>query len=377
MQWSVADQQFMQQALQLAQQGRFTTAPNPNVGAVVVKNQQVVGSGYHHQAGQPHAEVYALRQAGVLARGATCYVTLEPCSHYGRTGPCALALVDAGVSRVVVAMLDPNPLVAGKGIALLQNAGIDVQVGLYEQQARALNPGFLSRMERQRPWLKLKLACSLDGAIALANGESQWLTGPEARADVQVERAACHAILSTATTVLQDQARLSVRAEAAPITPLSDGNVRQPVRIILDRQLKLTGQELLFQSGGPIWLIHSNQHTAAELTSSAATDGQVRYLAVPEENGQLDLKALLALLAEQQINDLWVEAGARLASSLWQQQLVDELIVYQAPVLLGAGAQPLMQLARLSHLKDAPRWQWQQAQCLGPDVKLRACLQEP
>ncbi|MFC4654642.1 bifunctional diaminohydroxyphosphoribosylaminopyrimidine deaminase/5-amino-6-(5-phosphoribosylamino)uracil reductase RibD [Rheinheimera marina] len=377
MQWSVADQQFMQQALQLAQQGRFTTAPNPNVGAVVVKDQQVVGSGYHHQAGQPHAEVYALRQAGVLARGATCYVTLEPCSHYGRTGPCALALVDAGVSRVVVAMLDPNPLVAGKGIALLQNAGIDVQVGLYEQQARALNPGFLSRMERQRPWLKLKLACSLDGAIALANGESQWLTGPEARADVQVERAACHAILSTATTVLQDQARLSVRAEAAPITPLSDGSVRQPVRIILDRQLKLTGQELLFQSGGPIWLIHSNQHTAAELTSSAATDGQVRYLAVPEENGQLDLKALLALLAEQQINDLWVEAGARLASSLWQQQLVDELIVYQAPVLLGAGAQPLMQLARLSHLKDAPRWQWQQAQCLGPDVKLRACLQEP
>lgn len=377
MQWSVADQQFMQQALQLAQQGRFTTAPNPNVGAVVVKNQQVVGSGYHHQAGQPHAEVYALRQAGVLARGATCYVTLEPCSHYGRTGPCALALVDAGVSRVVVAMLDPNPLVAGKGIALLQNAGIDVQVGLYEQQARALNPGFLSRMERQRPWLKLKLACSLDGAIALANGESQWLTGPEARADVQLERAACHAILSTATTVLQDQARLTVRAEAAQITPLSDGNVRQPVRIILDRQLKLTGLELLFQSGGPIWLIHSNQHTAAELTSSAATDGQVRYLAVPEENGQLDLKALLALLAEQQINDLWVEAGARLASSLWQQQLVDELIVYQAPVLLGAGAQPLMQLARLSHLKDAPRWQWQQAQCLGPDVKLRACLQEP
>ena len=376
MQWSVADQQFMQQALQLAQQGRFTTAPNPNVGAVVVKNQQVVGSGYHHQAGQPHAEVYALRQAGVLARGATCYVTLEPCSHYGRTGPCALALVDAGVSRVVVAMLDPNPLVAGKGIALLQNAGIDVQVGLYEQQARALNPGFLSRMERQRPWLKLKLACSLDGAIALANGESQWLTGPEARADVQLERAACHAILSTATTVLQDQARLTVRAEAAQITPLSDGNVRQPVRIILDRQLKLTGQELLFQSGGPIWLIHSNQHTTAELTSSAATDGQVRYLAVPEENGQLDLKALLALLAEQQINDLWVEAGARLASSLWQQQLVDELIVYQAPVLLGAGAKPLMQLARLSHLKDAPRWQWQQAQCLGPDVKLRACLQE-
>jgi len=268
-------------------------------------------------------------------------------------------------------------LVAGKGIALLQNAGIDVQVGLYEQQARALNPGFLSRMERQRPWLKLKLACSLDGAIALANGESQWLTGPEARADVQVERAACHAILSTATTVLQDQARLSVRAEAAPITPLSDGNVRQPVRIILDRQLKLTGQELLFQSGGPIWLIHSNQRTAPESTSSAATDVQVRYLAVPEQDGQLNLKALLALLAEQQINDLWVEAGARLASSLWQQQLVDELIVYQAPVLLGAGAKPLMQLARLSHLKDAPRWQWQQAQCLGPDVKLRACLQEP
>ncbi|WP_337840399.1 bifunctional diaminohydroxyphosphoribosylaminopyrimidine deaminase/5-amino-6-(5-phosphoribosylamino)uracil reductase RibD [Rheinheimera sp.] len=371
MRWSDADQQFMQQALQLAQQGRFTTAPNPNVGAVVVLDGKVVGQGYHHQAGQPHAEVYALREAGSKALGATCYVTLEPCSHYGRTGPCALALVDAGVSRVVVAMLDPNPLVAGKGVAILQQAGIEVHVGLYQREARALNPGFLSRMERQRPWLRLKLACSLDGAIALANGESQWLTGPEARADVQLERAASHAILSTATTVMQDQARLTVRAETAEITPLLDGTVRQPVRIILDRQLKLTGQELLFQSGGPIWLVHSDQLHAPE------SNAPVRYLAVPEHDGQLDLQFLLRLLAEQQINDLWVEAGATLASSLWQQQLVDELIVYQAPLLLGAGSQPLLHLASLNRLADAPRWQWQQAQCLGPDVKLRACLQEP
>jgi len=370
MAFSPVDHTFMQQALQLAAKGRFTTAPNPNVGAVVVKAGQIIGQGYHCQAGLPHAEVYALQQAGENAAGATCYVTLEPCSHYGRTGPCALALVAAKVSRVVVAMLDPNPLVAGKGVALLRQAGIEVEVGLCEGEARALNPGFLSRMERQRPWLKLKLACSLDGAIALASGESQWLTGPQARADVQLERAQSHAVLSTATTVLRDDARLTVRTDPGALPTLADGTLRQPIRIILDRQRKLTGQELLFQQPGPIWLIQSNQLPQAE------DWGQVRHFSVSEQNEQLDLSQVMTLLAAQQINDVWVEAGATLATTLWQQGWVDELIVYQAPLLLGGAAQPLFQLPPLQQLSDAKRWVWQQANVIGADVKLRGRIQE-
>lgn len=368
------DRTYMQHALALAEKGRFTTAPNPNVGAVVVQEGRIVGEGYHHQAGEPHAEVYALFQAGPLAKGATCYVTLEPCSHTGRTGPCALALVKAQVARVVIAMLDPNPLVAGQGVALLQQAGIVVQVGLCEAQARELNLGFLSRMERQRPWLTLKLACSLDGAIALKNGESQWLTGAEARADVQRERARSHAILSTATTVLLDKARLNVRAQAPEITPLLGGALRQPIRVILDRQAKLTGQELLFQADGPIWLIHSDEsYTKLEPTPLH----NVRRFRVPEHEGRLCLQSVLTLLAKEQVNDVFVEAGATLASALWQQKLVDALIVYQAPVLLGEGAQPLVRFPHLSSLAQARRWRWQQASCVGADVKLQARLQEP
>ena len=369
MSFTELDHQYMARAIELAQQGRFTTAPNPNVGSVVVRDGEIVGEGYHRQAGGPHAEVFALRQAEHLALGATCYVTLEPCSHYGRTGPCALALVNAGVKKVIVAMLDPNPLVAGRGIQILQDAGIEVQVGLLEGQARALNPGFLSRMERQKPYIRLKLATSLDGRIALANGKSQWISSAQSRSDVQLMRAQAHAILSTATTVLADNARLTVRSEGLAIPSLDDGSVRQPVRVILDRSLKLTGQELLFSQNGPIVLVHDKQF------KPAFEHPQVRFIGLNAVESGLNLNELMTVLAAENINDLWVEAGAVLAGSLWQAGLVDELIVYQAPVLLGDKAKAMLQLPNYSELSEAQHFVWTSVETLGPDLKLTARLE--
>ncbi|GAA0666915.1 bifunctional diaminohydroxyphosphoribosylaminopyrimidine deaminase/5-amino-6-(5-phosphoribosylamino)uracil reductase RibD [Rheinheimera tangshanensis] len=369
MSFSELDKHYMARAIELAAQGRFTTAPNPNVGSVIVRDGEIVGEGYHRQAGGPHAEVFALRQAEHLASGATCYVTLEPCSHYGRTGPCALALVNAGVKKVVVAMLDPNPLVAGRGIQILQDAGIEVQVGLLEEQARALNPGFLSRMERQKPYIRLKLATSLDGRIALANGKSQWISSPESRSDVQLMRAQAHAILSTATTVLADNARLTVRPEGLAISRLEDGSVRQPIRVILDRSLKLTGRELLFSQNGPIVLVHDKHY------KPRFENPQVRFIAVDADELGLNLSELMPVLASENINDLWVEAGAVLAGSLWQAGLVDELIIYQAPVLLGDKAKAMLQLPNYSELCQAQHFVWTSVERLGPDLKLTARLE--
>jgi diaminohydroxyphosphoribosylaminopyrimidine deaminase / 5-amino-6-(5-phosphoribosylamino)uracil reductase len=369
--FSESDHQFMQRALELAALGRFTTSPNPNVGAVVVKDGVIVGEGYHQQAGGPHAEVFALRQAAEKAKGATCYVTLEPCSHYGRTPPCALALIDAGVSRVVVAMTDPNPQVSGRGIALLQNAGIEVQSGLLENEARALNPGFLHKMLYQLPYVQLKLAASIDGRTALKNGVSKWLTGVEARQDVQHLRARSCAILSTAETVLCDAALLNVRAPE--VTPLENGTIRQPLRIILDQQCRLTGQEPLFLQGGDIILLHQAKDSwpPLQLTESAQLKVQ-RHAVELACDGRFDLKAVIAFIATLPVNLLWVEAGASLASSLWQQQLVDELVLYQAPVLLGPDARPMLQFAELTDMNQAPRLNWFDIQQFGVDLRLRA-----
>lgn len=361
----------MLRALMLAAHGRFTTSPNPNVGAVVVKDGVIVGEGYHQQAGGPHAEVFALRQAGEKAKGATCYVTLEPCSHYGRTPPCALALIDAGVSRVVLAMTDPNPQVSGRGIALLQNAGIAVQSGLLENEARALNPGFLHKMWYQRPYVQLKLAASIDGRTALKNGASKWLTGPEARQDVQHLRAQSCAILSTAETVLCDDALLNVRA--ADVMPLENGTIRQPLRIILDRHCRLTGQEPLFLQGGDIILLHQTKDNwpLLQLPDSLQLKVQRQSVALAAD-GHFDLKAVIAFIATLPVNVLWVEAGASLASSLWQQQLVDELVLYQAPVLLGPDARPMLEFTELTEMNQALRLSWFDIQQFGVDLRLRA-----
>lgn len=371
MAFSPADNHFMALALQLAAKGRFTTDPNPNVGALIVQNGEVIGQGYHHQAGQGHAEVYALAEAGNKAKGATCYVTLEPCSHFGRTPPCAEALIAAGVSRVVIAMPDPNPLVAGKGAALLQNAGVSVSSGLMQQEARALNRGFLSAMERQRPWLTLKLAASIDGRTALANGQSQWLTGPEARADVQLYRAQSSAVLSTASTVLADNARLNVRQPefGEKISVLTCGELRQPLRIVLDRRQQLTGSEPLFSLPGPVMLCVASDQPLRKMPA-----GVIQQVIPLAADGYFDLNALLQTLTAHQVRSIWVEAGATLAGALLQQQLVDEFILYQAPVLLGPQAKAMALLPELTELGQAHRFKFNDVCQLGPDLRLTALL---
>ena len=370
--FTASDAAYMAEALRLAELGRYTTSPNPNVGALLVKNGQVIGRGYHKQAGGPHAEVFALREAGSEAQGATCYVTLEPCSHYGRTPPCAEALIAAGVSRVVVAMQDPNPQVAGRGISMLREAGIAVELGLLEQQARAVNNGFLSRMERKRPYVQLKLAASLDGRTALANGDSKWLTSEAARADVQHFRSQSCAVLSTATTVIADNARLNIRPEQLlqHVPSLESGEIRQPKRVILDRNGLLDHKLALFNDGGEVLLCVSNIENKRELPNIA------RHIHCPlTSNAQFDLVALLEHLAvRENINTLWVEAGATLAGTLLQLQLVDELIVYVAPKLLGNSAQPLAVLPQFSALSEVVQLSWTDVRMVGSDIRLCARL---
>jgi diaminohydroxyphosphoribosylaminopyrimidine deaminase / 5-amino-6-(5-phosphoribosylamino)uracil reductase len=370
--FTASDAVFMAQAIRLAELGRYTTSPNPNVGAVLVKNGKIIGRGFHKQAGGPHAEVFALREAGSDAVGATCYVTLEPCSHHGRTAPCAEALIGAGLSRVVVAMLDPNPQVAGRGIAVLRSAGIVVDIGLMDVQARALNPGFLSRMERNRPFVQLKLAASLDGRTALANGDSKWLTGEAARADVQQYRAQSCAVLSTATTVIADNARLNVRPEQLlhAVNTLENGELRQPRRVILDRNGLLQQNLAIFNDGGEVLLCVSKVENTRPLPNIA------RQIHCPlDSHAQFDMSALLEHLAmRENINTLWVEAGATLAGTLLQLKLVDELIVYLAPKLLGNGAQPLAVLPEFSALAQVPQLHWTDMRQVGQDIRLTARL---
>lgn len=370
-QFTALDQQMMQRAIELAALGCYTTSPNPNVGSVITKDGQVLGEGYHQQAGSPHAEVFALRQAGEAAKGATAYVTLEPCSHFGRTPPCANALIAAGVSRVVVAMLDPNPLVAGRGVSMLREAGIRVEVGLLESQARALNSGFLSKMERKRPFCRLKIATSLDGRIALANGESKWLTGALAREDVQLQRAKACAIISSAETVLADDARLDVRSSA--ITTMADGQLRQPLRVILDRRARLTGHEALFQTGGRVVLIYS-----AKITNLPIIQGyqvEVEQWQVDENvEGLLSIDSIMQRLSTMPINVIWLEAGAKLSSAWLAFGVVDELMVYQAPMLLGQDGKAMLSMPTLTTLADARRFHWKEVMQLGDDLRLIANL---
>lgn len=364
--FSQADELWMRLALALAAQGRFTTTPNPNVGCVLVRDNQRVGEGFHRKAGEPHAEVHALRMAGEQALGATAYVTLEPCSHYGRTPPCAEALIRAGVSRVVVAMQDPNPLVAGRGLRMLAEAGISVQSGLCEAEAEALNPGFIKRMRLGLPWVRVKLAASLDGRTALANGESQWITGPAARADVQGWRARSSAILSGADTVLQDDPSLNVRyaelpADTQAIYPPEA--LRQPLRVIVDSRQRVTPAARLFSLPGPVLL--------ARRALQDDWPAEVEQLILPLGiDHKLDLRELLQALAARGINEVWVEAGRRLAGALVSQGLCDELLLYLAPKLLGESAQGLLALPELTRLADAPRFQLQEVSQIGDDLRL-------
>lgn len=360
------DQAYMAQALRLAEQGLYSTHPNPRVGCVLVADQQVVGEGWHVRAGEAHAEVHALRQAGALAQGATAYVTLEPCSHHGRTPPCAEALAQSGVARLVVAMQDPNPQVAGRGIAYLREQGIqvDLMTGELAAAARALNCGFVKRMESGLPFVRVKLAMSLDGRSAMASGESQWITGPAARADVQCLRARSSAILTGAETVLTDDARLTVRAEQLPLdAPLRELALsRPPLRIVIDGRLRVP-TDMAFFTAGPV-LVVTHQ-------IPPANTAQIEYLQLPEVKGHVDLSALLHELGQRGINELMVEAGPQLAGAFVQTGLVDELYVYMAAKLLGSSAKPLLQLP-IDAMADAINLHTSDIRAIGPDWRIIA-----
>jgi len=370
--FSVEDHQYMARALQLAARGIYTTSPNPNVGCVLVAQGHIVGEGYHHRAGGPHAEVHALRMAGEKARGATAYVTLEPCSHFGRTPPCANALIEAGVSRVVAAMVDPNPQVAGRGLRRLADVGIETASGLMQAEAEALNRGFLQRMRTGRPYVRVKLAASLDGKTALANGESQWITSPAARADVQRWRAASSAILTGAATVVRDNPSLNVRWSDLPESVRADypeAELRQPVRIVIDSQRRLSREARLFQLPGAVWLARTDPAVPGGDPLGQIPDTELLFTPA-DPQGKVQLPLLLQHLAARNINDLWVEAGATLAGALLQAGLVDELIVYLAPKLMGHDAQSLIRLPEFHHMTDVLHWQWHDVRPVGDDFRL-------
>ncbi len=339
------DHQFMAHALRLAGSSLYCPHPNPRVGCVLVRNGQVIGTGWHAYAGGPHAEVHALEEAGGRAAGATAYVTLEPCSHHGRTPPCADALIKAGVARVVAAMQDPNPKVAGKGLARLQAAGIAVDCGLMQTEAEALNRGFIKRMRTGLPWVRCKLAMSLDGRTAIASGESQWITGSDARRDVQRLRMSSAAVLTGIGTVVQDDPSLTVRAaEFALESPRWPQQARQPVRVILDTALKTPVQaKLLKQAGDTLIFTAADNEPAAH----ALREAGAQIIQVPATGVGLDLAAVLRELGQREINEVLVEAGATLSGALWAAGLVDELILYLAPVLMGDAARGLLHLPGL------------------------------
>lgn len=355
------DIEWMTRALRLAARGLYTTTPNPRVGCVIVRQGQLVGEGAHLKAGEPHAEVHALRAAGALAQGATAYVTLEPCSHFGRTPPCADALVQAGVSRVVVAMQDPNPLVAGQGIARLQAQGITVTVGVCEAQAQALNPGFVLRMTQQRPFVRLKLAASLDGRTALANGVSQWITSPEARRDVHHWRAQSCAIVTGIASIVKDNSSLTVRD--VPTT-------RQPLRVILDSHLRIPVDARALQDGHA--LVAYAEGDAAKLEVLQVMG--VRTLQAPNAQGQVDIAAVMQALTVLPCNEVLIEAGATLSGAFMQQGLVDELLLYYAPKLMGDESRGMLSLPAWTQMTETLSLQLQDVRQFGQDLRIRATL---
>ena len=368
-----SDHVYMARALELARKGLYSTHPNPRVGCVIVRDGEVVGEGWHARAGEPHAEVHALRQAGERARGATAYVTLEPCSHHGRTPPCADALINAGVARVVAAMQDPNPQVSGNGLLRLMHAGIAVQSGVLEAEARVLNAGFIKRMEHGLPFVRVKLAMSLDGRTAMASGESQWITGAAARSAVQRLRARSSVVVTGADTVLADGARLTLRESELGLNPEQTFMAlsRQPQRLLIDGRLRVPLHVPFFQAG------------AAMVATCAAASARFRYLddghellALPGSNGHVDLRRLLMELASRGANEVLVEAGPRLAGAFARQGLVDEYQLFVAAKFLGSSARPLLDMP-LARMADAPALKIVDMRAVGDDWLIVAVPQPP
>lgn len=349
----------MSRALLLADRGLYTTMPNPRVGCVIVKDGKIVGEGVHLKAGEPHAEVLALRQAGDQAAGAIAYVTLEPCSHHGRTPPCVEALVKAKIAQVVIAMQDPNPLVSGQGVAYLQKRGIQANVGLMQAEAQALNAGFISRMVHQKPFVRCKIAASLDGKTALTNGQSQWITGAAARNDVQRWRAQSCAILTGIGTVLQDNPSLTVRA-------LDIG--RQPVKVVVDSQLRMPLEAKILQQGQLIIAYAIDPHHQAEKLTAMG----VELFCIPNEQQQVCLNTLLVKLGEKGFNELMVEAGEALNGALLTQRLVDELLLYYAPKLMGTHAKGMFNLPLFDSMQQSLALELLDVRQVGADIRIRA-----
>lgn len=362
--WSEADYRFMARAVQIAWKGLYTTEPNPRVGCLLVKNGEIIAEGFHRKAGEGHAEVNALRLAGENAQGCTAYVTLEPCSHFGKTPPCANALIDAQVAEVVVGMVDPNPQVSGNGIARLEQSGIKVRSGLLEAQSRELNPGFIKRMESGLPYVRIKLATSLDGRTAMASGESQWITGPQARQDVQRLRARSSAIISGVGSIIQDDSALTVRAEQLGLDNAEEVVQRQPLRVILDssgrmpekaKMLDLPGQTLIF--------------SCVDAPEFIAGHEGVEWLRVKAGRGGIDLPQVLQTLAQRGCNEVLVETGATLAGAFIEAGLVDELVIYQAMKLLGSRARPMF-LLPLDSMNQQVELKLTDSRVLGQDLRL-------
>ncbi|MGF6592804.1 bifunctional diaminohydroxyphosphoribosylaminopyrimidine deaminase/5-amino-6-(5-phosphoribosylamino)uracil reductase RibD [Pseudomonas sp. 2835] len=363
---AVLDAHYMARAIELARKGLYSTHPNPRVGCVIVRDGQVVGEGWHVRAGEPHAEVHALRQAGELARGACAYVTLEPCSHHGRTPPCAEALVKAGVARVVAAMQDPNPQVAGNGLKRLADAGIEVASGVLEAEARALNPGFLKRMEHGLPFVRAKLAMSLDGRTAMASGESQWITGPAARSAVQRLRARSSVVLTSAESVLADNARMTVRGEELGLDPATTALAlaRPPLRVLIDGRLRVPLDAPFFTAGQALVV------TAAAAEARYAQAGH-ELLSLPGNDGRVDLPALMGELATRGVNEVLVEAGAGLVGAFAQLGLIDEYQIFVAGRILGSSARPLLDWP-LDTMSQAPHLQITEMRAVGDDWRVTA-----
>lgn len=352
----------MTRALALARRGLYTTHPNPRVGCVLVRDGEIVGEGWHLLAGGPHAEIEALRMAGGKARGADCYITLEPCCHHGRTPPCSEALVRAGIRRVVVAMIDPNPRVAGQGLAQLRAAGIETVCGILEKEARALNRGFCRRMQSGRPWVTAKLAASLDGRTALASGESRWITSEAARRDVHALRAASSAILTGIGTVLLDDPALTARLD-------SGEEMLQPLRVVVDSKLRMPPAARML--GLPGRTLIATVAEDADRRAGLERSGAEVLVLPPDVAGRVDLAALLEALGRREVNEVLVEAGPVLNGALVENRLVDEWVVYLAPSLLGDAGRGLFHLPGIQTMADRIELEFQEIRRIGPDLRIR------
>jgi diaminohydroxyphosphoribosylaminopyrimidine deaminase/5-amino-6-(5-phosphoribosylamino)uracil reductase len=365
------DYRYMARAIRLARKGLYTTHPNPRVGCVLVNGGEIVGEGYHRQAGEPHAEPNALAAAGDKARGATAYVTLEPCCHQGRTPPCTEGLIEAGVSRVLVAMQDPNPLVAGKGAERLQEAGIEVSCGLLEQEAAALNPGFIKRMAEGLPYVRCKLAMSLDGRTAMASGESKWITGEAARRDVHRLRAQSSAVVTGIGTVLADDPSLNVRLAREDLPELpADLEPHQPLRVVLDSQLQMTPEAKMLSLPGMTAVICCAERDPAKRSQLEAAGALV--MRRPVGSDCLELRSVFEYLATQEINEVLLEAGPTLAGSALAAGLVDELVIYLAPHLMGHDAKGLFNLPGLEKMRDRIDLDILDVRSVGTDIRITA-----